>query len=119
MSNIQVYLRIKPHIEEPPRQYMNQETDDNTVNENIENEEKLNLNEEKKVREKLQIKIKKTENNSKLYLNSKTHRTKIFTFDEIFEDDVQQPQVYSSIKNDLISSTMNGVKILFFLYFLV
>lgn len=107
MSNIKVYLRIKPHIKEEEIEVDSEEVQDNNISD--EEIEKQGEN-GKEGRKELSMKIKKTDNNGKLYLYSKTQRTKIFTFDRIFEDQTTQTDVYSTLKDDLISSSMNGVR---------
>ena len=80
MSKIKVCLRVKPLLEE----------------------EDLRL---------IPLQIKGKRNEKKLYIRNKkkNKQTKIFNFDEIFEQSCSQQEVYSTFKNDLMDSALNGV----------
>lgn len=80
MSNIRVCLRVKPRLGELDSQ-------------------------------PIDMKIKKLENSSKLYFNMKKSRaqTKIFSFDEIYTENVAQSTIYDTLKEDLVNSALTGV----------
>ena len=56
----------------------------------------------------LPILLKQREGSSKVFFKHRNN-TKIFTFDEIFEEDTTQEQLYAKLKDDLVGSALSGV----------
>lgn len=80
MSNVKVYLRIKPH-----------------------------LSEEQQVA--LPMEVRNQAGRRRLYFQYRLQQndTKIFSFDEIFEENSTQDEVYNEFSSDLMGSVRNGV----------
>lgn len=92
MSNIKVYLRIRPENPE------NKQSEDQT-----EQTQQTNTNPF--------FQIEKKDNNDFLILNNekKYFNMRKFAFEKIFEQDTDQQQLYSSLKGKLLDCAMNGV----------
>lgn len=102
MSNIKVYLKIRPPLETDGIKTIMVEND-------------LGEKVEKKIKEKLTLfnfTIKNSTKKSKqLILNSKKKyfNEKKFNFENIFEMDKSQEDLYNSFKDKLLESTLSGV----------
>lgn len=80
MSNVKVYLRIKPHLSEEEQS-------------------------------PLPMEVKNQGGRKRLYFQYRLQQNdiKIFSFDEIFQENSSQEEVYDEFRTDLISSIRNGV----------
>jgi hypothetical protein len=80
MSNVKVYLRIKPHLSEEEQS-------------------------------PLPMEVQHQGGRKRLYFQYRLQQndTKIFNFDDIFQEDASQPEVYGEFSNDLMTSVHNGV----------
>lgn len=92
MSNIKVYLRIRPENPE------NKQSEDQT-----EQAQQTNTNPF--------FQIEKKDNNDFLILNNekKYFNMRKFAFEKIFEQETNQQQLYGSLKGKLLDCAMNGV----------
>jgi hypothetical protein len=81
MSNVKVYLRIKPHLSD---------------------REQVSL----------PMEVRNQSGRRRLYFQYRLQQndTKIFSFDDIFEENSSQEEVYSEFSNDLMNSIQNGVR---------
>lgn len=101
MSNIKVYLRVRPSIKNDHFQKVKRVVDEEEV-------EEIVRVEHKGMRYKIE-KLSKNKRGFVLTQNKKHFNERSYAFEEIFDKKSSQDGVYYHFKDNLLNASMNGV----------